>query len=50
LLETLTETKRGRAVYSLQFKFKFVTIEEQGEAALEWAAGATQPVFPELSA
>lgn len=50
LLITWGETKRGRAVYSLQFKFKFVTIEDQGVTEQEWAADAVQPVFPELSA
>ena len=50
LLITWGETKRGRAVYSLQFKFKFVTIEDQGVPEQEWAADAVQPVFPELSA
>ena len=47
---TWGETKRGRAVYSLQFKFKFVTIEDQGVTAQEWADDTVQPVFPELSA
>ena len=50
LLITWGETKRGRAVYSLQFKFKFVTIEDQGVTEQEWATDAIQPVFPELSA
>lgn len=50
LLITWGETKRGRAVYSLQFKFKFVTIEDQGVTEQEWADDSMQPVFPELSA
>ena len=52
LLITWGETKRGRAVYSLQFKFKFMTHDSLDDQALEQArpTEATQEVFPELSA
>lgn len=52
LLITWGETKRGRAVYSLQFKFEFVTHDSLDDQALEQArpTETTPEVFPELSA